>query len=98
MKKDGMLVQHELNVAPVVARLSLHHVAGERVRTAGEPDEGYFAGKGALDLADRVGDVAQALARVGCGELRDRGLVAQRSLEARPLSLCKVESQSHRVR
>src|SRR3989442_10354164 len=98
MKKAGMLVQHELHVAPVVARLPLDHVAGERVRAAREPDEGNFAGQGTPDLAYRVGDVAQALARVGYGELRDRGFVAQRSLEARPFSLCEVKSQSHRVR
>src|SRR5438309_5862649 len=45
MEEAGMLVQQELHVAPVVARLSLHHLARERVGAPREPDEADCGGR-----------------------------------------------------
>ena len=99
MQQIGARIKHAAHARKVRAAAAFDHVAGERKRAAGEPEQRQFAGQSALDRRDRVVDVAQALG-IGHGELRHRLLVDQRPRETRTFAVdeMQVRDPSRRAR
>ena len=80
----GTAVRHPAHGGEVGAAAALDHVARERERAARESDQRHAAGELALDLRDRVEDVAKARA---CRAPRARGSPPRRAPDARSADL-----------
>ena len=63
MQQVGALVKHFLDGREIAAALAFDHVARERERAAGKPDQRHAAGQRAPHLTNRIQDVAQMRCR-----------------------------------
>src|SRR5436190_23218463 len=96
MQQVRARIEHRLHAPKVVASAPLDHVARERERTAGEPDERDSPLQRFADKRDRVEYIAQLL-EVGDGERLDVLFVAQRPLEFWSFTFGEVKAKAHRI-
>ena len=97
MQSLRLAVEHALGETVFLGATALDHVGGERPGAAGETDQRYQTIEFVADQCHRVGDIAQALRRIGHEQAIDIGFAAHRAFEAGAFASAEIQAEIHRV-